>query len=201
MVNRHSRSNSFCSRYRSISIFCWIVTVTRCAFDGQTLRFVQHGNELSIDDKTRGLHEPSLTRFNGEYFLTIRNDKRGFVTRSKDGLHFEPIQPWKFDDDADLVGNVCDNCPAIPGPDEDDDTLCGAEDNCPLVANTAQEDGDGDDVGDVCDNCDEDANPDQEDNDADGVGNACDNLVRIKCGQFSSKTVEYSTGATRRAGK
>jgi len=78
------------------------VTVTRCSFDGRTLRFQQHGNELFIDDKTRGLHEPSLTWFGGEYFLTIRNDKRGFVTRSKDGLHFEPIQPWKFDDESDL---------------------------------------------------------------------------------------------------
>ncbi len=78
------------------------VTVTRCTFDGRTLRFQQQGNELSIDDKTRGLHEPSLTRFDGEYFLTIRNDKRGFITRSKDGLHFEPIQPWKFDDGSDL---------------------------------------------------------------------------------------------------
>jgi len=78
------------------------VTVTRCQFDGQALRFQRHGNELFIDDKTRGLHEPSLTRFNDEYFLTIRNDKRGFVTRSKDGLHFAPIQTWKFDDDTDL---------------------------------------------------------------------------------------------------
>ena len=78
------------------------VTVARCTFDGRELRFQEHGHELFIDDKTRGLHEPSLTRFNGEYFLTIRNDKRGFITRSKDGLHFEPIKPWKFDDDTDL---------------------------------------------------------------------------------------------------
>lgn len=78
------------------------VTVIRCTFDGGTLCFQEHGNELFIEDKTRGLHEPSLTRFNREYFLTIRNDKRGFITRSKDGLNFEPIQPWKFDDDADL---------------------------------------------------------------------------------------------------
>ena len=78
------------------------VTVARCSFDGRTLRFRQHGNELAIDDKTRGLHEPSLTRFDGEYFLTIRNDKRGFITRSKDGLHFEKMQPWKFDDEKDL---------------------------------------------------------------------------------------------------
>jgi hypothetical protein len=78
------------------------VTIAQCSFDGKTLRFQQHGNELAVDDKTRGLHEPSLTRFGGEYFLTIRNDKRGFVTRSKDGLNFAPIQPWQFDDGKDL---------------------------------------------------------------------------------------------------
>jgi hypothetical protein len=78
------------------------VTVARCSFDGTTLQFQKHGNELAIDDKTRGLHEPSLTRWGGEYFLTLRNDKRGFVTRSKDGLNFAPSQTWKFDDGKDL---------------------------------------------------------------------------------------------------
>lgn len=78
------------------------VTVARCSFDGETLRYLEHGSELHIDDKTRGLHEPSLTRFGDNYYLTIRNDKRGFVTRSQDGLNFEPIQTWKFDDGRDL---------------------------------------------------------------------------------------------------
>jgi hypothetical protein len=78
------------------------VTVVRCTFDGKTLIYNSHGNELEINDETRGLHEPSLSRFNNEYFLTIRNDKRGFVTRSRDGLNYDPIQPWKFDDDTDL---------------------------------------------------------------------------------------------------
>lgn len=78
------------------------VTVARCSFDGKQLTFQEHGNELAIDDKTRGLHEPSLTRFGGNYFLTIRNDKRGFITRSKDGMNFEPIQDWKFDDGKEL---------------------------------------------------------------------------------------------------
>jgi len=78
------------------------VTVTRCQFDGKELKFQEHGNELSIDDATRGLHEPSLTKFQGEYFLTLRNDKLGFVSRSKDGLQFGPIEPWKFDDGSDL---------------------------------------------------------------------------------------------------
>ena len=78
------------------------VAVARCTFDGQTLRYQEHGNEMGVDDKTRGLHEPSLARVGGEYFLTIRNDKLGFVTRGGDGLHFEPIRPWKFDDGTDL---------------------------------------------------------------------------------------------------
>lgn len=78
------------------------VVVTRCSFDGKELKYLEHGNELSIDDATRGLHEPSLTRFGGEYFLTLRNDKQGFVTRSEDGLKYRPIEPWKFDDGSDL---------------------------------------------------------------------------------------------------
>lgn len=78
------------------------VTVVRCSFDGNTLQYQEHGNELSIDNETRGLHEPSITRFDGNYFLTIRNDQQGFVTRSQDGLHFDPIKPWTFDDDTPL---------------------------------------------------------------------------------------------------
>lgn len=78
------------------------ITVARCQFDGKDLTYHEHGNELALDDQTRGLHEPSLTRFGGEYFLTIRNDKLGFVTRGKDGLKYEPIQPWKFDDGKEL---------------------------------------------------------------------------------------------------
>ncbi len=78
------------------------VTIARCDFDGKTLKFRDHGNELHIDNKTRGLHEPSLTRFNDEFFLTLRNDQRGFVTRSRDGMNFEPFVSWKFDDGSEL---------------------------------------------------------------------------------------------------
>ncbi len=78
------------------------ITVARCTFDGRRLRYMEKGNELALDDATRGLHEPSLTRFADEYFLTIRNDRRGFVARSRDGLHFQPIQPWRFDDGREL---------------------------------------------------------------------------------------------------
>jgi hypothetical protein len=78
------------------------VTVTRCTFDGRELKYQEHGNVLAIDDGTRGLHEPSLTRFGDRYFLTLRNDKRGYVTCSADGLQFQPYQPWQFDDGTEL---------------------------------------------------------------------------------------------------
>lgn len=77
-------------------------TVVRCRFDGRTLAYVEHGDEIAIDDKTRGMHEPSLARFQGQYFLTLRNDRRGYVTRGGNGLHFEKYRPWTFDDGEEL---------------------------------------------------------------------------------------------------
>ena len=77
------------------------VTVVQCAFDGERLRYLRHGDEIKLD-KVRGLVEPSLVRFAGKYFLTIRNDLKGYVTASGDGLRFAPIKPWTFDDGRDL---------------------------------------------------------------------------------------------------
>ena len=77
------------------------VTVCRCQFDGETLKYLEHGDELSLD-VDRGLAEPSLTKFGERYFLTLRNDQRAYVTTSDDGLHFDPIRPWTFDDGSDL---------------------------------------------------------------------------------------------------
>lgn len=76
--------------------------VLRCAFDGKTLTCEELGTVLKREDGTRGLHEPSLTRFNGTFFLTLRNDLRGFVARSEDGLHYDEYQEWTFDDGQPL---------------------------------------------------------------------------------------------------
>ena len=78
------------------------ITVCRCSFDGKELKYLSHGSELEINNNTRGLGEPSLTRFKGEFFLTIRNDEKGFVAKSSDGIHFENYTPWTFDDDTEL---------------------------------------------------------------------------------------------------
>jgi lysophospholipase L1-like esterase len=77
------------------------VTVVRCAFDGETLTYREHGDVLVLD-VVRGLCEPSLVRCRGLYYLTIRNDLKGYVTTSRDGLHYRPIKAWTFDDGADL---------------------------------------------------------------------------------------------------
>lgn len=76
-------------------------TVVRCRFDGETLRYVEHGDELSID-VPRGLGEPSLARFAGRFFLTLRNDQKGYITSGTDGLHFDKPKPWTFDDGTEL---------------------------------------------------------------------------------------------------
>ena len=76
-------------------------TVMRCGFDGDTLRYLEHGDELALDVE-RGLVEPSLIWFHEKYYLTVRNDVKGYVTVSDDGLHYAPIQPWTFDDGEEL---------------------------------------------------------------------------------------------------
>ena len=82
---------------------CYGATVLRCTFDGRTLRYVEHGTELRLN-VPRGYCEPSLARHAGRFFLTLRNDKAGYVARGADGLHFdEPVQ-WRFDD-GKLLGN------------------------------------------------------------------------------------------------
>lgn len=77
------------------------VSVMRCRFDGQKLRMVEIGNELAVNEK-RGVGEPSLALFGGRYFLTVRHDDRGYVSTSKDGLHFEPLREWLWDNGSGL---------------------------------------------------------------------------------------------------
>jgi len=76
----------------------WSTTVVQCKFDGEKLEYVRHGNELRLNVPSRGLLEPSLFKFQGRYYLTLRNNIKGYVTSSDDGLNFAPVKPWTFDD-------------------------------------------------------------------------------------------------------
>jgi len=76
-------------------------TVVECRFDGNELSFLKQGNVLRLE-VARGLYEPSLTQFDGRYYLTLRNDEHGYVSVSDDGLQFAEPKPWTFDDGAEL---------------------------------------------------------------------------------------------------
>ena len=80
---------------------CYDAFVLRCSFDGSTLKFLSHGPRLTLA-QPRGFCEPSITKFNDEFFLTLRNDIKGYVARSRDGQEFEPAIPWTFDNGEEL---------------------------------------------------------------------------------------------------
>ena len=56
------------------------VAIVRCSFDGETLTFLEIGNSLTIR-QGRGFSEPSIVKFGGKWFLTIRSDKSAFVAK------------------------------------------------------------------------------------------------------------------------
>ena len=87
--------------YKSQSEKFTKVTVLRCSFDGRKLTTREVGNELRVDSD-RGLAEPSLTRWRGRYYLTLRHDKAGYVSTSEDGLHFDTPRQWCWDDGSEL---------------------------------------------------------------------------------------------------
>lgn len=82
---------------------CTRVSVMRCGFDGTDLVFKTRGPDLCCPEP-RGLGEPSLVCFGGRFYMTLRNDVRGYVSASDDGLSFAPIKPWTFDDGTE-IGN------------------------------------------------------------------------------------------------
>ena len=74
----------------------------RCSFDGETLSIQKVGREIK-HAAGRGLLEPSLVRYRGKFYATLRaEDNRGYVAASDDGLDFEEKQPWCWDDGSPL---------------------------------------------------------------------------------------------------
>jgi len=76
-------------------------TIARYRFDGKKLEFIEHGNILELDVK-RGLYEPSIVKFEGRYFLTMRNDLHAYVSVSDDGIHYTKQKKWTLDGEEDL---------------------------------------------------------------------------------------------------
>ncbi len=87
--------------FKAANTKAYSTTVLRCTFDGRKLTYAAHGSELNVDID-RGLYEPSLAKFGGKFFLTMRNDRAAYVATSADGLTFGEPRKWTFDDGADL---------------------------------------------------------------------------------------------------
>lgn len=78
-------------------------TTLRCAFDGTTLTVKQAGNELT-NNRGRGLIEPSIVRWKNKYYMTIRaEDQHGYVSTSDDGLNWQPLTAYQWDDGEPVV--------------------------------------------------------------------------------------------------
>jgi hypothetical protein len=75
--------------------------VARCQFDGEILKYIEHGTEHNIPTN-RGLYEPSIAQWCQEFFLTMRADDGAYVSKSKDGINYTTHKPWSFDDGEPL---------------------------------------------------------------------------------------------------
>ena len=75
--------------------------VMRLRFDGDTVTYIEHGTPLRVETP-RGAYEPSLTRFQGKFYLTMRNDDRAYFSKGTDGLNFDALHPWTFDDGVEI---------------------------------------------------------------------------------------------------
>jgi hypothetical protein len=68
-----------------------------CSFDGKTLAIQKVGTEMK-HTAGRGLLEPSLVRWKGRFFVTLRaEDNHGYVATSDEALDFGEKQPWCWD--------------------------------------------------------------------------------------------------------
>lgn len=73
-----------------------------CEFDGKSLQVRQVGPPLE-HPHGRGLLEPSVTRFQGRFYLTLRaEDERGYVSVSNDGLNYARHEAWQWEDGEHL---------------------------------------------------------------------------------------------------
>jgi len=75
-----------------------MVAGVRCTFDGEYLRIAEVGPPMR-NEVGRGLLEPSLTRFNKKFYLTMRaEDGHGYIAVSDDGINYREKTAWAWDD-------------------------------------------------------------------------------------------------------
>ncbi len=79
-----------------------MVAGVRAIFDGERLSVREVGPPLH-HPHGRGLLEPSVTRFDDAFWMTMRaEDGRGYVSVSRDGLRWEEKRAWSWEDGTPL---------------------------------------------------------------------------------------------------
>lgn len=79
-----------------------MVSGVRASFDGELLKVKEVGPAIH-NDKGRGLLEPSVTEFDGKFWITMRaEDNLGYVSISDDGINYDDKQAWTWDDGTPL---------------------------------------------------------------------------------------------------
>ena len=80
-----------------------MVAGVRCTFDGSDLEIAEVGPPLE-NRVGRGLLEPSIVRFGGRFYMTIRaEDDHGYVAVSDDGVRYDQKKAWSWDDARPLA--------------------------------------------------------------------------------------------------
>ncbi len=82
---------------------CAKAVVIHCKFDGTTLTWLEEGKPLELS-MPRGFDEPSLIGFEGRFYLTLRNDTKGYVAVSDDGLNYSTPIAWCWSN-GEEIGN------------------------------------------------------------------------------------------------
>ena len=73
------------------------------SFDGETLKVKKVGPAIT-SSKGRGLLEPSVTQFDGRFYMTIRaEDNHGYLAVSDDGLKYSDKIGWAWDDGESIT--------------------------------------------------------------------------------------------------
>lgn len=79
-----------------------MVAGVRSLFDGRELKVNEVGPAMH-NPAGRGLLEPSVTKFEDEFWMTIRaEDDHGYVSVSSDGLNWADKRAWAWDDGTPL---------------------------------------------------------------------------------------------------
>lgn len=74
------------------------VIIARFEIREGKLVFLERGEPISKPELARGIGEPRLAHLGNTYYLTVRSDEIGMMSKSSDGLNYSEPEIWHWDD-------------------------------------------------------------------------------------------------------